>query len=91
MGTDFYISCVSNLILIVMAIEAAVLVVYWRLTGRGVAPSDFMLNLLSGFLLALALRNTLVGADRRWIVATLVFAGIVHAIDLMLRWRRRSV
>lgn len=81
---------IADLILLVIAIEGGVLLAYWRLTGRGVAPSEFMLNLLSGFCLALALRSALMGAWWGWTTASLALAGLAHAIDLTVRWRRAS-
>jgi hypothetical protein len=81
---------IADLILLVMALEGVVLFVYWRLTRRGVAPSEFMLNLLSGFCLALALRGALTGAWWGWTTTSLALAGLAHAIDLTIRWRRAS-
>jgi hypothetical protein len=80
----------ADVILVVMALECVALIVYWRLTRRGVAPSDFALNLMSGFCLALALRAALGGVWWGWIAACLGLAGLAHALDLMTRWRRGS-
>lgn len=82
---------IADLILVVMALEFAGLIAYRRLTLRGVPLSDFALNLLSGFCIALALRGALAGAWWGWIAASLAAAGFAHALDLTMRWRRRSV
>jgi hypothetical protein len=55
---------IVDLILAFTAIEAILVVIYHRRTGRGVAPAEFLGNLLSGVWLMLALRGALVGVDR---------------------------
>ena len=51
-----------DLILVIVAIEAAVLVIDWRSSGRGVAPGDLLPSLCAGAFLLLALRLSLGGA-----------------------------
>ncbi len=69
-------------------IEALVLWLYHRRSGRGVALSEVGLNLFSGLCLMLALRVALAG-DSVWLVAAaLAAAGILHALDIRRRWRR---
>ena len=69
-------------------IEALVLWLYHRGSGRGVAFSEIGLNLVSGLCLMLALRVALAG-DALWLVAAaLAAAGILHALDIRRRWRR---
>jgi hypothetical protein len=77
-----------DLILVLVAIEVAVLLVYWRRTGRGVAPLDLLPNLCAGAFLLLALRVTLTGGG--WMLASLCLAagGLAHLADLYRRWRR---
>ena len=79
---------IADVILIVMAIEGLALFFYWRATGRSVPPSDFLLNLISGFFLILALRAAMVGGSWTWTVAFLAMGGLAHAADLRRRWRR---
>ena len=67
-------------------LEAAVLLWLDRRAGRGVAPRDFLANMMSGLCLMLALRahdagTAVVGL---WLLA----AGVAHATDLVMRWRR---
>jgi hypothetical protein len=77
-----------DLILVVVVIEAAVLIFYWRRVRRGVAPLDLLPNLSAGLFLLLALRVTLAGAG--WVMASgcLAAAGLAHMIDLRRRWRK---
>jgi uncharacterized membrane protein len=59
-----------------------------RKTGRGVAPVDISLNLLSGLALMLALRFLLSNTATAAVVAMLLLAGVFHGMDLIRRWRR---
>ncbi|SFK66095.1 hypothetical protein [Methylocapsa palsarum] len=82
---------IADLILVIMALECVVLIAYRRLTKRGIPASGFLLNLLSGFCLVLALRGALAGAGWAWIGASLAIAGLAHAFDLTMRWDRPTV
>jgi hypothetical protein len=77
-----------DLILIIVAIEAACLVIYWRSTGRGVSPGDLLPNLFAGAFLLLALRLSLRGAGWQLCCGSLAAAGLAHLVDLGRRWRR---
>jgi hypothetical protein len=79
---------IADVILIVMAAEGLALFLYWRATGRSVPPCDFLLNLVSGFFLILALRAAMVGGSWGWTAAFLAAGGLAHAADLRRRWRR---
>jgi hypothetical protein len=70
-------------------LEGIVFVVYHRMTGLGVAPKDFALNLISGLCLMLALRCALLNGGWMWISACLSAAGLAHATDITLRWKRQ--
>ncbi len=76
-----------DLAIAITLIEAAVLVLHHRLTGRGVAPAEFIVNLLSGLCLMLALRAALGGAGWPWVALPLLLAGLTHLFDLSRRWR----
>jgi hypothetical protein len=69
-------------------LEGVALAAYHRATGRGVAPRDFGLNLLSGLCLMLALRSLARDAGVAWVALFLLAAGVAHGTDLLLRWRR---
>jgi len=79
---------IVDLILVLVAAEAAFLVWYHRRTGKGVSPRDLLPNLISGACLFLALRGALVGAGWPVIGACLAAALAAHLTDLVLRWRR---
>ncbi|WP_019012963.1 hypothetical protein [Elioraea tepidiphila] len=74
-------------ILALVALEAAVLAVVLRRTGRGVALPGLLVTLLSGAALLLALRAALIGAGAVWIGAWLAAALAAHLLDLWLRLR----
>jgi hypothetical protein len=77
---------IVDFVLAITAIEAALLVAYHRLTGRGPAPAQLLGNLLSGVCLMLALRAALVDAWWGWIALWLVAAFGAHLNDLRRRW-----
>jgi hypothetical protein len=69
-------------------LEALLLVVLHRVAGKGVAPREFGLNMVSGLCLMLALRSHVHDAGAAWVAVFLLAAGIAHGTDLWLRWRR---
>lgn len=75
-----------DLILALTLVEAIGLTLYHRRTGRGVAPRDFLANLLSGMALLAAVRSALTGADWTAIAACLAAALAAHITDLGRRW-----
>jgi len=78
---------IVDLILLLTVVEAFALVLHHRATGRGVAPGDFLGNLVSGIFLLLALRAGLVGSWWGWISLCLLAALAAHLNDLRARWR----
>jgi hypothetical protein len=78
---------VALLILAGMVVEGCALTAWHRRTGRGVAPGDFLANLVSGMFLLLAMRLALGGAWFGWVGACLLGALVGHATDLWRRWR----
>jgi hypothetical protein len=79
---------VVELILGFMLIEAVVLGIYHRRSGRGVRPLDLALNLAAGALLLLALRAALVDPDPLAPAPYLAVALFAHLADLARRWQR---
>ena len=77
-----------DLAIAITVIEGVVLAVYHRVTGRGVAPKQYVLNVLSGLCLMLALRFALTDSDRLWVALSLSASGVIHALDMTTRWRR---
>jgi hypothetical protein len=80
-----------DLVLTLTLVEAAVILIWHRRTGRGLPPSEYALNLLSGLCLMLGIRTALTGADWPWTALCLMAAGIAHASDLYSRWLRRGL
>lgn len=77
---------VVDLILVLVVLEAVLIALYHRATGRGVAPRDLVLTLLSGGCLLLALRLALSGAELVWVALALTGALLAHLADLYRRW-----
>jgi hypothetical protein len=77
-------------IVVLIALEAALLLWLWYGRGRGLAPRDHLGNLVSGAFLMMAVRAALL--DQAWtLVATwLIGALSAHMIDMVARWRRRE-
>jgi len=86
--TEFFASGHAiDLILGLMVLETLALALYHWKTGRGIAPSDLLVNLLPGAFLLLALRSALVQAGWGWIPLCLTAALLAHLADLRRRWR----
>lgn len=81
---------VVDLILLFMLIEAAALLVYRRLTGRGLKPLDLAFMLLPGLFLLLALRAGLTGDAWPTVLAWLGAALLAHLADLLRRMQTSS-
>ncbi|MEP7297898.1 MAG: hypothetical protein ABI702_17075 [Burkholderiales bacterium] len=84
-------SLIASLIDLVIAftlIEGVVLLLVHRITGRGVAAREFVLNMASGLCLMLALRGLVRDAGVPWLALCLLAAGVAHGADLWLRWQR---
>ena len=77
---------IADLLLGLMALEAALLGVYRHLAGRGPSLAGLLANLGAGACLLLALRALLTGAG--WHMAALWLSGalILHLVDLATRW-----
>ena len=80
-----------DIIIAMIVLEAVALSLHNLITRRGLRPQDYLLNLLSGLCLMLALRTALGGAAWHWIAACLSAAGVMHATDLWVRCRRQGL
>ena len=81
---------IVDLVLLFMLVELAVLLLYRRRTGRGLAPVALVLMLAAGVFLLLALRAALVSDGWQVILVWLAAALIAHLADLRLRLRASS-
>lgn len=70
-------------------LEGALLALHHRRTGAGVAPRDFVANMVSGLCLMAGLRVALVHGAHPGVALALLAAGLVHGADLWRRWQRR--
>jgi len=87
--TDFFASGrVADLILLVLAIEAVVLMLWHRRTGQGLDGRAILGLTLPGVALVLALRFALTGAWWGWIGLVLGAAFLAHLFDVATRFRR---
>jgi hypothetical protein len=76
---------------IVFTLCEGLLLAWWfHRTGRGVAPSQFLANLVSGLCLMLALRSVLAHGAGSMMLLWLTGAGLAHGVDLWRRWRREN-
>jgi hypothetical protein len=82
---------IVDIILAVLAAEVFLLALWYRRTGRGVAPLSAFLNAGAGGSLALALRAALVDDGWQWITVWLLCALAFHSADLARRWSREKV
>lgn len=78
----------ADLVLAFMAVEALVLVILHRRTGRGIETVDLVGMLVPGLCLLLALRVALSGGGALWVALCLLAALPAHLLDLSRRWRR---
>ncbi|RZJ23595.1 MAG: hypothetical protein EOO54_10720 [Haliea sp.] len=80
----------ADLVILLTVLEAFVLVLYRWSTARGLAPHEFLLNMVSGLCLMLALRSALADQGWPWQAGWLLAAGLAHWADLWRRWLRPS-
>jgi hypothetical protein len=75
-------------IVALIALEAAALLWLWSRRGTGLAPREYLGNLVSGGLLMMAVRAALL--DQAWVRVAMWLLGalVAHVIDVLLRWRR---
>jgi hypothetical protein len=90
MIASFSMAQLVNAVFVFTLIECLVLVAYHRSTGKGVAPRDFLANMVSGLCLMLALRSLAVDAGAAWVAVCLAAAGAAHGVDMLMRWKRST-
>jgi hypothetical protein len=77
-------------VIVFTVLEGAGLWLHHRLTGRGLAPGAYALNMVSGLCLMLAVRTAVSGAAWPWIAVCLSASGLAHGWDIARRWRQRQ-
>ena len=77
-------------IIAITLLEVAALLVYHYQTKRGLAPRDYLLNVVSGLCLMLALRCTVQASPWYVIALFLMAAGVAHVADIALRLQQRA-
>jgi hypothetical protein len=70
--------------------EAVWLLANYYLRRRGLAPGEYLLNLISGLCLMLALRATLLASDPFGPIVYLSLAGVCHVADLVRRTKQSA-
>jgi len=78
---------IVDLILILIAIEAVVVVLVARRRGSPRAIAGLLVNLVAGAALLLALRCVLVGSPWQLTASCLALSGLAHGFDLFSRLR----
>ncbi len=78
---------IANVILMLMGLEAVALAGVRITTGRGIAISGLVANLLAGGCLILALKTALIGGSPETTALWLAGALVAHVADLVARWR----
>ena len=71
-------------------IETAALCAFHQITGRGLAIRDFLLTVLSGLSLMLALRCALTPGLWPGMALFLITAGLAHGADLRARAKHKK-
>ena len=75
-------------VLLFALLEAVALCAWRRASGTGLPAREVIASLAAGACLMLALRGYARDWNPGWIAMCLLGAGIAHAVDMRLRWRR---
>ena len=78
-------------IIAITLLEVTALLAYHHTTKRGLAPRDYLLNVVSGLCLMLALRCTLHASGWYFTALFLMAAGLVHVADIARRLQQRAL
>lgn len=88
--TDLWqIRWLLDAVIVFTVLEGLGLWVHHRITGQGLAPNDYALNMLSGLCLMLAVRAAVSGLAWPWVAVCLSASGLAHGWDMQRRWRRQ--
>ncbi|MEM7611332.1 MAG: hypothetical protein AAF270_06625 [Pseudomonadota bacterium] len=81
---------IVDIMLVVVAIEVAVLLAYRKVTGKGLRPLALLLNIGAGGSLMVALKLVFIDAGWQWVAVALISALVFHVSDLALRWQQTA-
>jgi len=81
---------IVDIMIAFVVIEIVALLVYRRLTGRGVPTYSLLVNIGAGVSLMLALKAVFVGAAWTIVAACLLGALVFHTLDVAQRWQKGS-
>lgn len=76
-------------IVCLMIIEAALLLFRHKVSETGVAPVQFLPNLLAGLMLMICVQLAIWDSPWQMILAILSLAGLCHLFEFRLYWRGR--
>jgi hypothetical protein len=76
-----------DFVIVMTVLEGAALALYYKHSGKGLAPTEFLPALGAGLALMLALRAGVSDAGWVWVAACLSLAGLAHLSDVRRRWR----
>jgi hypothetical protein len=79
-----------DLVLLLIALEAVILMVLWRMRSCPLRPLETLLILAPGTLLLLSSRAVMSGAAGTWVPSLFLAALIMHLLDLRRQWRDRQ-
>jgi hypothetical protein len=77
---------IVDCILLLVFVEVMILIIIRKQTGNGLKPLDFILSLLAGVALLLALRAALRGLGWPVVALFLFLSLLAHLMDLSRRW-----
>jgi hypothetical protein len=97
-GKTITATALINLVILITIIEGLCLFAYHRITGAGLAPDQYLLNLLAGLSLMLAIRSVSSASTFDLFTASLAHlllpagllaAGLAHWSDIYQRWKKQ--
>ncbi len=78
---------IIDIVIACTLLEWCGLFLWYRFTGRGLAPVELRFTLLSGLCLMFAVRCALSGLPQFLVMLSLCAAGATHIADIRRRWK----
>ena len=76
-------------VLFLVVVEGFLLMLFWRMTGKGIAPLALLFNLGAGGSLMLALHAVLTQQSHSVVAIWLISSLLFHVCDMAYRWVRQ--